>query len=237
MITINKNWALGVGVAALLMLGSATSGAATTILIDFGAVGTGTTNPSTGGHYWNNVTGGPGGPYSLIDDTGASLTTTVSLATIAGSASQNGGSGSLAPSPNPYYPGSSYNDYIYIQSGSSNTRITFSNLALTSTYTFKFYASRSGAGATENFAVAGGNSGNVSVNPNNNSTIVQVADIAPTVGGQVVITWTNTTGQFAYLNFMEIVGTPVPEPSAVASMILGGGLLAFMLRFRRRSLV
>jgi hypothetical protein len=236
MITINKNWALGVGVAALLMLGSMTSIAATTILIDFGVTFT-TTNPSTGGHYWNNVSGGPGGPYSLIDDTGASLTTTVSLATIAGSASQNGGSGAPAPSPNPYYLPSTYNDYIYIQNGAANTRITFSNLALTSTYTFKFYASRTGAGATENFAVAGANSGNVSVNPNNNTTIVQVADIAPTAGGQVVINWTNTANQFAYLNFMEIVGTPVPEPSTVASMILGGGLLAFTLRFRRRSSV
>ncbi|TWT86663.1 hypothetical protein Mal64_34920 [Pseudobythopirellula maris] len=98
------------------------------------------------------------------------------------------------------------------------------------TYEFDFFAARSGVGDNRDalYAVAGLNSGSGVLDAaNNTANLATVAGITPTAAGEITITVTKGPGNnngngFFYLGAMRLVGTTVPEPSAVVLLTLAG---------------
>lgn len=224
------------------------SAQALSILVDFGSSATQTNHISiTGGtdpsNFWNNVTSvTPAAvPLMLVDTTNASTGISLQITSRFSGINTNGAIDASAP-----YNSAATRDSFYGNteefSGQSNPNpsFTLSGLDPSSTYSFRFYASRTGAGdvRTTDYFVAGGISGVATLDVANNvSNTASVVGITPDTFGQIQISLAaastnNNSNHFIYLGALEIVA--VPEPSS-AGLLLAGGVAALGIRRRRLS--
>lgn len=231
-----------------------TSAQATTVLLNFnggaaigfstGVLGDGNTwntyNPTQ--QTSNTFTFGPIG--TLVTSTGGATTITFSGSTSSGNYGYSGSpatpTGTVNGSPETY-PSQSIGSYMY--TGLTGPTIyTFSGLDLSgnTAYTFTFLSSKGVSDPHSNtFSFAGTNSGSVTLDSANNTSLATVSSIIPSSG---TITLTVTNNQYAlsgvsggYLNFIQIDTVTIPEPSTVALAVIGG-LGLFFIALRRRAI-
>lgn len=223
----SSNWSAGL-VAAMLALASFNA-PAQTYFIDFG--GANTTGrgpiPNDPDNYWNNI-----GSSIGSTDTGVltnlvssmSVTSTVNLAMVNrfNGVNENGTQNSLT------YPLNATRDSMFGNtetfSGLANIfpRFKLTGLDANTTYSFTFYASRTGVGdirETE-YTVTGGNSGVGALDASNNiDETVTVADITPDGAGEITISLApgannNNANHFTYLGFLKVDAVPPQTPIA-----------------------
>jgi hypothetical protein len=221
--------------------------AAVTWLFDFGAGTTPTTNgadPNDPANFWNNITPtiGQSDTGSLFDVvTTTNVVTDVDFLMI----SRFNGPNENGTTVSTVYADNATRDSLFgnteVFGGFSNITPIFKFAALdpSLSYTFKFYASRTGVSdnRTTDYTVSGSVSGTASLNVANNiNNFVTVSDIFPTAGGEITISLlpnaaNNNSNHFTYLGVLEMQA--VPEP--VSGLMLGIGALALGFRRKRAS--
>jgi len=243
-------------IAAGLVSAPAVSAHGSQILIDFGSSGTQTTTDSQT-RSWNNVTDAndvSGSPFTLRNILNTDSGYRMSISNPSGvtnpvgfnGANTNGTTSPTGSAASHGYPSSATQDSLYgntiffTSATVEAVRITLSSLNPTETYSFDFFASRTGV--TDNreteYRIAGsGTPTSVYLNAaNNTGNIASLAGVAPDGNNQIVIDIdpgpnnTNTANGFYYLGVMEI--NSVPEPTALALM---GIVPAIGLLRRKRS--
>lgn len=203
-----------------------------TFLFDFGGANPTTGQPET----WNTVLSSVG-----TSDTGKMLNlvstdntvTEVDLLMVARFSGENPNGATSST----IFPSSATRDSLYGQD-TRFPRFKLTELDVSKTYDFTFYASRSGSENRETlYTVTGGISGSVVLNASNNvNQTVSLFGITPNAAGEILIALdptvnNNTTNKFTYLGVMVV--TAVPEPSSVTCLASG---VVMLLARRRRSL-
>jgi hypothetical protein len=243
--------------SAVIVSAAFSTASAESWLFDFGSATTATTNgvsPDDPVNFWNNVTdsigtSNTGSLLNLVTTTNAATPVDLFMVSRFGGVNTNG---TLAST---LYPIDATRDSFYGNTGpfqgSSNITPIFkiSSLDPLLTYSFKFYASRTGA--TDNretvYTVSGSVSGSAALNASNNvNSFTTVSGIVPSAGGEITISLTpgpnnnnntgdDTTGanpsRFIYLGVMEMQS--IPEPAT--TFALGAGALLLAARRRRAS--
>ncbi len=187
----------------------------------------------SGNAYWNEyryVSSVPNS-VSVVDSTGSTLSG-VSL-TVANSA----GVGSLATTGN---PGFLMNDMPYMNPGGIFT-ISIVGLLVNTEYQFVGYAAYPGLTLGASWAVTTG-----TFDTGTTSNTGTSADITSGVGvaysdfyattdgsGDLTITDSSLTSSYTVLSGFQLEAAAVPEPSAAAMTLCGGGILLAILRWRR----
>ena len=197
---------------------------------------------------WNNFSSTEIGTISsdLLDITGASTSIELSITNAFHGSNNTGTTDASAP-----YTSNATRDSFYDANsnwGDGTGDITgvleFAGLDVNKTYSFTFYASRTGVGDNRStvYTVEGENLGAVVLNVANNVVdTVTVSEIQPNAGGVITLTVTpdaaNTNGnQFIYLGVIEMNATTVvPEPSTAGLIIpvCVAGASLFVRRRRR----
>lgn len=219
-------------VRAALLVGTlavtASSVHAATVLIDFG-------NPNTTGN-WNSMTDPVAGAIAnALDSTGSATGMTVTVTSRFNATNGNGTTDPTAP-----YPAFVTNDLFYGnalagfngQPAIANSTVTFSGLTVGQSYSFTFFASRTGVAdnrETRYTLTGAGSPALAELNAANNVTgTATVSNVLPNASGVITLNVgmgndnNNPTG-FYYLGSAEI--SFVPEPGS-AVLLLGGLALA-----------
>jgi len=241
--------------AVVLACGNMANGAQ--VLVDFGATTT-TTATDAVSRTWNNITtsNDTASNFVLNNSSGTDSTYRLSISNPPGTTNAVGfnganANGTVAPTGTVAarnYPTSATGDSLFGNTVTfsslvvESVRLTFSSLKPGETYTFDFFASRTGAGGDNReseYHVIGGNT-NTSVFLNasdNNGNIVSVSGVTPDASNQIVIDLdpgpnNNNANRFFYLNTLEI--NSVPEPGSIGLLGIVPGFA--LLRRRRQSL-
>jgi hypothetical protein len=234
---------------ALALLAAGTWPAqAQSFLFDFGAAANTTEHAATPDdpvNYWNNVTDTIGvNPAGQLPN----LVTLDNTVTGLGlqMLSRFGGANTAGTTASTLFPTESTRDSLFGNtetfSGLANIFPSFklTGLDLGSSYSFTFYASRTGVSDNREtgYTINGGNSGFTAFNAANNVDGISatVPGIVPTGSGEITISLAptannNNANHFTYLGVMRV--DVVPEPSSWLLALSGVGLL--LLVNRRRS--
>ncbi|MES2469991.1 MAG: PEP-CTERM sorting domain-containing protein [Verrucomicrobiota bacterium] len=238
------NRALPFSLAAAIGLATVSSASAVVLLFDVGAAGTQAVAPT------NNIVEAQAAIANATDTTGSA--TGISVATVGfnasntnGTTSPTGAAGAIFGSP--FTQDSLFGNSLVPVGGAPfngvlrpSATLTFSGLDVTgaTSYSFDFFASRTGV--TDNreteYAVAGLTTVSAFLNASANvSEIATVSNMIPTAGGTITLTVdpgpnNNNTNGFYYLGAFRLTTAPVPEPSSAGLLILGA---AGALRRRR----
>ncbi len=218
-----------------LVLGLATAAHAQVFLIDFGPNAT----TSTG---WNNLTGASSTSVSIsLVASDGSATTAQLITSVSPNHFTNAGTTSATTTAFGAFPSTAVGDFL--ASSNTSTVLTITGLDPSRSYSFEFFASRSGGPGTRTTDYTLTNGGrtasaltSLDAGDNISNTSI-ISSFTPSTEGQIVLTLTrgagNTVG-FTYLNAMTITTSPVPEPASFAGLA-GLGALGFVATRRRRS--
>ncbi len=235
--------------AAILTLAAPVAQAAN-VLVDFGSPVQGAIN----GQFWNGTTDPVAGsiPNAVNSDTNIGTGITISITGRFNAANTNGTTTSTV------FPTDATRDSFYGNAGDPfgtpaivvpTSTVEFTNLDLTQTYNFTFYASRTGVGDNRDtrYTLTGAAPSSfveLAVANNVNNTAV-LSGIVPDALGKITLvvspgtantgiplpatpTTPNNPNRFFYLGALQL--TSVPEPSTVALLL---GALPFLARRRR----
>jgi autotransporter-associated beta strand protein len=227
--------------AALVLWGTASGGWAQTVLIDFGSVAT--SNPDINGNHWNNYTNTGAVLFDLVSTGNTTngydlfFTTGVGMNTYSPQVIPTAALGLLAVS-NAVIDGLNVNP-----AGGTNT-FKINTLNTEQTYDFLIYGGRSAADTRSTlYTVTGGNSqsgtlttsgtnlaaGNGGFSYNNN-TVAELRGITPSGLSEIAVSYSCSTGTFAYLNAMLMLGyvpyTNGPVTLSAAKTYPGNTLIA-----------
>ena len=237
------------GITAAVLAIGLVSAPAQSFLFDFGAAATPTdhaASPDDPVNYWNNVTDAtainPAGQLTnLVTINNSSSTLGFQML------SRFGGANTVGTTASTLFPVDATRDSLYgnteLFSGLANIFPSFklTGLDLGSTYSFSFYASRTGVSDNREtgYTINGGNNGFVGFNPANNVDGISttVSGILPTASGEITISLAptannNNANHFTYLGVMRV--DAVPEPSSWLLALGGVGLLMVVNRRRTR---
>jgi hypothetical protein len=216
--------------AVALLILAGLSALAQTYLIDFGGANTTTRGPIPDDpiNYWNNVNNTLGATSNgVLANLVTSLNSTSSISLVIVSPfngnNENGTQSSLK------YPVDATRDSLYGNTSVfNNLTNVFPSLKLTgldaaTTYSFTFYASRTGVGDNREtgYTVTGGNSRFAALNAANNiDEVVTVTDITPDGAGEITIAIAPTVNNnnsptfFTYLGVLQVDAVPPQTPLA-----------------------
>jgi hypothetical protein len=218
---------------ALIWGGGILSAYPASILIDLASFGVASAANDPQGRSWNVVspagTVNPTTIANLVDTnnvaTGISLT-----ADPLGSLIAQANTGSSAAG----FPDQAALDF-FANNSTTLYNIVFNGLTNGQAYNFTLYSSRAVAGTDRDtfISVTGSNSGNISINSANNTSLFSINAITPSANS-ITLSFSKlaASDQFGYLNFIQI--DSVPEPGA--GVLLGLGLLVWVVRRRFRSI-
>lgn len=209
---------------------------AVTVLVDFGGTS------STGN--WNRISNaGNGSVANAIDDTGATTGMTVAITSKFSDVNTQGTTSGTAPYPSFATSDSFYGNALQEWTGFQpipKSTVTFSNLTVGTSYSFTFFASRTGVSDNRNsrYTVTGtGPATFAELNAANNVLgTVTISNVTPDSLGRITLDVAPGTGNnnpygFYYLGVAQV--TYVPEPGS--AMLLISGATTALLRRRRRS--
>lgn len=233
-----NNRALPFSLAAALGLATVSPASAVVLLFDVGAAGTQAVAPA------NNIVEAQATIANATDTTGSA--TGISVATVGFNASNTAGTTAPTGAAAAIFGTLFTQDSLFGNTVVFNTVIrpsatlTFSGLDGTgaTSYSFDFFASRTGA--TDNreteYAVAGLTTVSAFLNASANvSEITSVNNMIPAPGGTITLTVdpgpnNNNSNGFFYLGAFRLTTAAVPEPSSAGLLLLGA---AAGLRRRR----
>ncbi len=220
-----KSWLAGLTTAGLLLAVAPVH--AQTYLIDFGGPNATTRGPAPDDpvNYWNNVDQNLGGTSNgVLAGLVSSLNVTSSINLVM--ISRFNGNNENGTQSATVYPVDATRDSLYGNTESFNNLTNiFPSFKLTgldaaTTYSFTFYASRTGVGDNREtgYTVTGGNSGFGALDPANNiDATVTVADITPDGAGEIRIDLAptannNNANHFTYLGVLQVDAVPPQTP-------------------------
>ncbi len=199
-------------------------------LFDFGVASAITTNgtvPADPDNHWNNITEAIGGSSlgqlsNLV--TTLNSTTDIGLTMISrfNGANQNGTTSSAILPMNATRDSLFGNTEVFDGQSDIFPSFKLTRLNRTRTYTFTFYASRTGVADNReaSYTVTGQNSGSAVLDAaNNQEATTMVPAIVPDASGEITIrlapgTNNNSPNHFTYLNAMRVDAVPQQEPIA-----------------------
>lgn len=251
--------------AALCQPASAAINAGDKLYFDFGpstvpADGSPMVSPDSNGLYWNNAilnsrpSGGaqPAPVNNLVTST--NVETGVNL-TFTSNWQMNGNAAGGLTSPSSLLLGdfaqvNATRDYMFINmsdSGSSAS-MTFSNLNVNLTYDFKIFATRENTqtrvtkytitdvnGTHEQLLQTSGTGIGAGGYNGNNNTFANFTGIVPNEFGQITLTLSRGTSDFAYIGAMSITAVPEPHEVGLAIALVCVGLIAVRRHQLRRA--
>lgn len=197
---------------------------AQSVLVDFG--GLAPSNPVSGLYFnqWN-----PGNNLDLVlssdgvTDSGWNLDS--STAAVVNNGISPDYTSSYSGAPSPFADDTVTSDALNLGAADAARNIRFLNLNINELYDVVIYGARDATqtritdytvtGATSSFGsltTSGTGIGTGGVNYNNDTTFT-VSGIAPNASGQIVIEYVVNTGDFGYLNAVQL--TQIPEPSTL----------------------
>ncbi|WP_269522194.1 PEP-CTERM sorting domain-containing protein [Coraliomargarita parva] len=231
-----------------LLLVSAASLSAETVFLDFGgSAGTFQETDTGNGNYWNTVGTSASSSSALVTSSNGASGITYTLTAGFNGANSGGASSPSTALLGDFAVAEATSDYGYVQGFvgfSSSASITLSGLDPNATYVFTFFGSRSTTQTRETqYQVIGDSTESVylitsgtdiasdGVGDYNDQTVVSTAEIAADGSNQIVINvGRGSTGDYGYLNAIQIA--IIPEPGTYA-LLAGLSGLVFMA-FRRR---
>lgn len=219
---------------ALIYLTSSAPAATRTVLIDFGpndvTNGENTSSPDFLGQYWNNLTDFTANGFINSLVTTGNVPTAISLDMLSRFSGYNGvlNGGLLAPRQvllDNLAVTNATKDYFFLSSGDGFTpSFKLTGLNTNGDYRFRFFGSRNtdagttrvtryvatgGNGSFTNTLQTSGNGGWTNVNGTpyygNNSLTTTITGVTPNANNEIQLDVSIASGQFAYLNLMEIV--------------------------------
>jgi hypothetical protein len=245
-------------------VGLAVSASAQTVLVDFGSAasfrGVSVPNPDSNGNHWNSIV--PGAfIVDMIDINNNATTIDLGFDTPVGTDSFNGPAGVTSfPNPTPAEIAATdidvaalgnlgvkeaAIDFAASPGGADNrTRFQIQQLDPAKTYTLTFFGSHKFSDNdttvysvyTDNTYTTLVDSASLNVqqpgspNLHNRDQVATIANLSPQDSNILYVQFVGSQGALGYLNDFQI--TAIPEPSAI--VLLGVGVAAAYLRFRRR---
>lgn len=185
----------------------------------------------------NTVGGGLGQSIANLGDIDGNATGVSAEITTAFSALNTGGFWPSIGSDAAIFRGSASGQDMGRDSGVNNALsvITLSNLDLSKTYNFTFYAARSGSTADLStlMTVTGANTGSSEIDAAGNQTNVGiVSGISPNLSKEMTISFDRGAGNTSFFYANAIQMEVIPEPSSLT--MLGLGIAIFLVARRRR---
>lgn len=218
-----------------------------TILVDFGNDssfrGASTPSPDVNGNFWNSVWSGAFYP-DIVDAEGNATSVDFGFSSAIGTDYFNGPSGATQDPTATAYTAAALgnlgvNEAVYDYYVSSTFQIQ--QLDLAKTYDLTFFGSHkyNDDNTTRYTIYDDGTFSNavasaellVGVNADHNQdATVTISGVAPQPDGIIYVGFAGATGGNGYLNAMQIVGNPIPEPSGVALLAIAAGAALYCRR-------
>lgn len=232
-----------------LILASTAVSSANTILIDFGG-SEGTFFDAGTDNYWNTVSNSTTVFADLVDTTNASSGVSLTVTNSFNGANADGAVSGLPLLPADLNVSAATSDFLYVQGNipfSGSGSFTLSGLDSNAVYSFTIFGSRNSSqareseyeaiGANTNYGTLTTSGTNISSSGTqnfNDDTVLTFNDVTPDASGNVVFNVGRASGDFGYLNLMQVT-TVIPEPEtyALAAGLLSIGCIAL---HRRRKL-
>lgn len=204
----------GVIAGACLAVCISSTVSAQSYLVDFGPSSTPTASPDSNGNIWNNFS--PGQFIRVADTTGAFPGGTIAAGIGMGLTTGAGTSalpdeGLLAPDAGllgdlAVETATQDHMFVFDFDGSATMGIEFSSVDPTASFTFRFLSTRAGVAGETGFEVVGASTQSATINHESNAdTLAEFTGVQAAVDGTISVTLTAPTGDFMFINALEIV--------------------------------